>query len=188
MMTTLMLSENMALAARSRVERMTGIEPALSAWELDCHTCSDHKLPGQHHHLPVPPLSALPHRLPLDRARDGHARHTHELPAYAPIPRPPPEHAACADPRGHHAPVEDGLREVKMPNYEHDEHRYNRGGQAAKTCHHSRILPVREPVEPSIHRHPGPSGASGRVRPAPTRSSIPAECCHMLDGFCQVAA
>ena len=31
MMTTLMLSENMALAARSRVERMTGIEPALSA-------------------------------------------------------------------------------------------------------------------------------------------------------------
>jgi hypothetical protein len=28
-----MSSKNMALAARSQVERMTGIEPALSAWE-----------------------------------------------------------------------------------------------------------------------------------------------------------
>jgi hypothetical protein len=27
------LPENMALAARFQVERMTGIEPALSAWE-----------------------------------------------------------------------------------------------------------------------------------------------------------
>jgi hypothetical protein len=32
-MTTPMISENIALAARSEVERMTGIEPALSAWE-----------------------------------------------------------------------------------------------------------------------------------------------------------
>jgi hypothetical protein len=37
MMTTLMLKVNMALAARSRVERMTRIEPALSAWEPACH-------------------------------------------------------------------------------------------------------------------------------------------------------
>jgi hypothetical protein len=35
MMATLMTSENTALAARSQVERMTGIEPALSAWEAD---------------------------------------------------------------------------------------------------------------------------------------------------------
>ena len=30
-----MRSETIALAARSQVERMTGIEPALSAWEAD---------------------------------------------------------------------------------------------------------------------------------------------------------
>jgi hypothetical protein len=30
-----MRSENIALAARSLVERVTGIEPALSAWEAD---------------------------------------------------------------------------------------------------------------------------------------------------------
>jgi hypothetical protein len=47
MMTTLMLSENMALAARSRAERMTGIEPALSAWELACYARPDHEPPGQ---------------------------------------------------------------------------------------------------------------------------------------------
>ena len=35
MMATLMISENIALPARSEVERMTGIEPALSAWEAD---------------------------------------------------------------------------------------------------------------------------------------------------------
>jgi hypothetical protein len=35
MTATLMISENTALAARSQVERMTGIEPALSAWEAD---------------------------------------------------------------------------------------------------------------------------------------------------------
>jgi hypothetical protein len=29
------VSENITLAARSQVERMTGIEPALSAWEAD---------------------------------------------------------------------------------------------------------------------------------------------------------
>jgi hypothetical protein len=34
-MATLMISGNIALAARSQVERMTGIEPALSAWEAD---------------------------------------------------------------------------------------------------------------------------------------------------------
>jgi hypothetical protein len=33
MTATLLISENTALAARSQVERMTGIEPALSAWE-----------------------------------------------------------------------------------------------------------------------------------------------------------
>jgi hypothetical protein len=38
-----------------------------------------------------------------------------------------------------------------MPNYEHLEHPFNSAGQAAKTCHHSHVLPVREPVEPSIH-------------------------------------
>jgi hypothetical protein len=32
-MTTMMIPKNTALAARSQVERMTGIEPALSAWE-----------------------------------------------------------------------------------------------------------------------------------------------------------
>jgi hypothetical protein len=35
MTATLMISENAALAARFQVERMTGIEPALSAWEAD---------------------------------------------------------------------------------------------------------------------------------------------------------
>ena len=35
MMATLVVSENIALAARSHVERVTGIEPALSAWEAD---------------------------------------------------------------------------------------------------------------------------------------------------------
>jgi hypothetical protein len=35
MTATLMIPENTALAARSQVERMTGIEPALSAWEAD---------------------------------------------------------------------------------------------------------------------------------------------------------
>jgi hypothetical protein len=33
LMASLMVSENIVLAARSQVERMTGIEPALSAWE-----------------------------------------------------------------------------------------------------------------------------------------------------------
>jgi hypothetical protein len=35
MMATLMISENIVLAARYQVERVTGIEPALSAWEAD---------------------------------------------------------------------------------------------------------------------------------------------------------
>ena len=34
-MASLGISENIALAARFQVERMTGIEPALSAWEAD---------------------------------------------------------------------------------------------------------------------------------------------------------
>jgi hypothetical protein len=34
-MATKVISENRALSARSQVERMTGIEPALSAWEAD---------------------------------------------------------------------------------------------------------------------------------------------------------
>jgi hypothetical protein len=33
-MDSLMISENTALAAHSLLERMTGIEPALSAWEF----------------------------------------------------------------------------------------------------------------------------------------------------------
>jgi hypothetical protein len=39
-MTSLVISENMALAARSQVERMTGIEPALSAWEALSVCCA----------------------------------------------------------------------------------------------------------------------------------------------------
>ena len=35
MTAALVISKNTALAARSQVERMTGIEPALSAWEAD---------------------------------------------------------------------------------------------------------------------------------------------------------
>jgi hypothetical protein len=35
MTVSLVISENIGLAARSQVERMTGIEPALSAWEAD---------------------------------------------------------------------------------------------------------------------------------------------------------
>jgi hypothetical protein len=35
MMATLIISENITLAARSSWERVTGIEPALSAWEAD---------------------------------------------------------------------------------------------------------------------------------------------------------
>ena len=35
MAATLIVSENRALAARPHLERMTGIEPALSAWEAD---------------------------------------------------------------------------------------------------------------------------------------------------------
>ena len=35
MTATLVISKKSALAARSQVERMTGIEPALSAWEAD---------------------------------------------------------------------------------------------------------------------------------------------------------
>ena len=34
-MTTGLYSKNIALAARSHLERVTGIEPALSAWEAD---------------------------------------------------------------------------------------------------------------------------------------------------------
>jgi hypothetical protein len=72
MMTTLMLSENMALAARSRVERMTGIEPALSAWELACHARSDHEFAGHRQSGPCPLLTALHRQSPVDRARSGH--------------------------------------------------------------------------------------------------------------------
>ena len=34
-MTALMISKNFALPTTSQLERMTGIEPALSAWEAD---------------------------------------------------------------------------------------------------------------------------------------------------------
>ena len=54
------------------MERMTGIEPALSAWELACHGRSDLVLPVQRHFLTCPLLSAPPRCVPLDRARIGH--------------------------------------------------------------------------------------------------------------------
>jgi hypothetical protein len=40
MTTARMISENTALAARSHWERMTGIEPALSAWEALSVCCA----------------------------------------------------------------------------------------------------------------------------------------------------
>jgi len=79
----------------------------------------------------------------------------HELPAYVPISGPPPDYANCAENQGEHAPEADEGREVKMPNDEHHEDPFNRACQAAKTCHHSDVLPVRDPVEPSIHRNLG---------------------------------
>jgi hypothetical protein len=52
---------------------MTGIEPALSAWELACHPRADHKFAGQWLFDTWPLLSVL-HRLSLlNRARSGHA-------------------------------------------------------------------------------------------------------------------
>jgi hypothetical protein len=100
--------------------------------------------------------------LPLDvcgfcpvLAREWHARLTHDLPAYVPISGPPLDYANCAENQGEHAPEADEGRKVKMPNYEYHEHPFNSACQAAKTCHHSDVLPVREPVEPSIHRNLG---------------------------------
>ena len=42
-------SEVSALAACFRSERVTGIEPALSAWELDCHASLTSTLQVRHH-------------------------------------------------------------------------------------------------------------------------------------------
>jgi hypothetical protein len=119
-------------------------------------------------------------------ARGWHARLSPGLPAYVPFSPPSPVHAGCAEHRGEHAPVEDEAREVKLPNYEHGEYTFNGGGQAAKTCRHSHVLPVRESADPSVHRNLSPSSEAGCVHPVPTRSSIPAGWCHMLERFCQV--
>jgi hypothetical protein len=59
MMTTLMLSENMALAARSRVGRMTGIEPALSAHYESVSIASSRPT----HRFPLGPRTAYPAHL-----------------------------------------------------------------------------------------------------------------------------
>jgi hypothetical protein len=56
MSASLIIPESVALAARSQVERMTGIEPALSAWEADV--------------LPLNYIRRLRRRLP----QDGHPR------------------------------------------------------------------------------------------------------------------
>jgi hypothetical protein len=53
------------------LERMTGIDPALSAWELACHARSDHEFAGQWHSGPCPLLTGLRRRSPTDRARSG---------------------------------------------------------------------------------------------------------------------
>jgi len=51
---------------------MTGIEPALSAWELACHERYDHEFAGQRHSGPCPLLTVLRRSSPIDRARSGH--------------------------------------------------------------------------------------------------------------------
>ena len=58
---------------------MTGIEPALSAWELACHARSDHEFAGRRRCGPCPLLTALPRWWPPDRARSGHASSHREL-------------------------------------------------------------------------------------------------------------
>ena len=55
------------------MERMTGIEPALSAWELACHMRLDHEIADHRHLSTCLPLSALTPCLSFDRARGGHA-------------------------------------------------------------------------------------------------------------------
>jgi hypothetical protein len=54
------------------MERVTRIELALSAWELACHARTDHEFAGQRRSGHCPLLTALPRRLPVDRARSGH--------------------------------------------------------------------------------------------------------------------
>jgi hypothetical protein len=64
---------------------MTGIEPALSAWELACHAHPDHESTDQRQFRPCPRLTALLRRSLFDWARSGHgaslADHLH--PRYA---------------------------------------------------------------------------------------------------------
>jgi hypothetical protein len=52
---------------------MTGIEPARSAWELACQGRSSREFAGQRLYERYPLLTAIHRRLPLDRARSGHA-------------------------------------------------------------------------------------------------------------------
>jgi hypothetical protein len=121
-------------------------------------------------------------------ARERHARRTYELAGYVPISEPPLDYAARAENQGEHAPEADEGREVKMPNHEHLEHPFNSAGQAAKTCHHSHVLPAREPVETPIHRNRVLQAT--RAVSARLSYEIINTCwmLHMSDGFCQVAA
>jgi hypothetical protein len=72
MMATLMISENIALAALSQVERVTGIEPALSAWEADVlplnYTRVPARLPPLRKSLPCTRLDMVPERVGCSRA------------------------------------------------------------------------------------------------------------------------
>jgi hypothetical protein len=49
---------------------MTGIEPALSAWELACHARSDHEFAAQRQFRPCPLLTAV-HRRSLPSGPAG---------------------------------------------------------------------------------------------------------------------
>ncbi len=64
MTTSLIISKSNALPARSQVERMTGIEPALSAWEADVLPLNYirrwRRRSVQHEHLGCPLPDILP--------------------------------------------------------------------------------------------------------------------------------
>src|ERR1700760_152111 len=75
---------NPLLTSSFALEQMTGIEPALSAWELACHRPGNRVSAGQCQFGRCPRVTALPHRSPPDRARNGHATG----PAPGPLERP----------------------------------------------------------------------------------------------------
>ena len=62
MRASLIIPESTALAARSQVERMTGIEPALSAWEADVLPLNYIRRSRRHHHEMAPTLSLPTYR------------------------------------------------------------------------------------------------------------------------------